>query len=199
MRTRSLTLIPVAVLAATLLSGCVFNVGLNTSPTVDPQEVADQAADALEGETGVRPDIDCGDDPIPVEANTSVTCLLVDPVVGLEFDVVIGFDEVSQTGGDVAYTISVTVADVPNNAPQPTAAPGTTVPVADIQALAIRALTPTLDFVPEVICDATEVEIVVGNTVDCSYESPDGTVEVLVTITAFDQSAGEYTIRVTDR
>lgn len=85
---------------------------------------------------------------------------------------------------------------MPNNAPEPTAAPGARVPVRDIEALAIRALAPTLDFVPEVSCDGDEVEIVVGNTVDCSYPSPDGVVDAIVTITAFDTSAGTYSIRV---
>lgn len=194
MRTRSITLVPVVALAAALLSGCVFNVGMNTSPTVPPEEIAEAAEGALEAQTGVRPDIDCGDAPIPIEKNTSVTCLLLDSVAGLEFDVVITFTEV--TGDD--YYFDIKVADAPNNAPQPTAAPGATVPVGDIEALAIRALRPHLDFVPAVTCDATQVEIVVGNTVDCSYDSPDGPVAVVVTITEFDANAGTYSIRVTE-
>jgi hypothetical protein len=40
------------------------------------------------------------------------------------------------------------------------------------------------------------VEIVVGSTVDCSYPSPDGVVDAVVTITAFDTAAGTYSIRV---
>ena len=195
MRSRSITLVPVAALAVALLSGCVFNVGLNTSPKVDPATIEEAAAAKLEEQTGVRPQIDCGDDDIPLEKNTSVTCLLVDPVAGLEFDVVMTFTEV--VGTDFSFDIKV--ADVPNNAPQPTAVPGATVPIVDIQALAIRALTPTLAFVPEVVCIGDEVEIVVGNTVECSYDSPEGTVPVLVTITEFDPNTGVYSIRVTDR
>jgi len=194
-RSRSLTLVPVAAFALALLSGCVFNVGLNTSPTVDPATIEEAAEIKLEEQTGVRPEIDCGEEDIPIEKDTSVTCLLVDPVAGLEFDVVMTFTEVQ--GEEFFFDIEV--ADVPNNAQEPTAAPGATVPVTDIEALAIRALAPTLDFVPEVLCDATEVEIVVGNTVECAYDSPDGTVPVLVTITEFDPSAGTYSIRVTDR
>lgn len=192
MRTRPLTLVPVAALAVTLLSGCVFNVGMNTAPKVDAAEIEEAAESALEHQTGVRPEIDCGEDPIPVEKDASVTCLLLDPVAGLEFDVVITFSEV--TGDD--YYFDIKVADVPNNAPQPTAEPGASVPVGDIEALAIRALTPTLDFVPGVVCDATEVQIVVGNTVDCVYDSPDGIVPIVVTITEFDPNAGTYAIRV---
>lgn len=192
MRSRSLTLIPVAVLAVTLLSGCVFSVGVNTAPTVPPEDIETLAADELEELTGVRPTIDCGDDEITVEADTSITCLLVDPVAGLEFDTVITFTEVDGTN----YAFDIQVADVPNNAPEPTAEPGAFVPIGDIEALAIRALTPTLDFVPEVTCEGTEVAIVVGNTVACSYPSPEGTVDAVVTITSFDASVGEYAIRV---
>lgn len=192
MRTRQLTLIPVVALAATLLSGCVFNVGLDTSPRVSPEQLADAAESALESTTGVRPEIDCGRTPVAVKINRSVTCLLLDPVAGLEFDVVVTFTGV--TGDD--FSFDVKVADVPNNATQPTAAPGATVPVGDIEALAIRALRPTLDFVPAVNCDATSVAIVVGTTVSCEYDSPGGPVAIVVVITAYDATAGTYSIRV---
>jgi hypothetical protein len=191
-RSRSLTLVPTAVLAATLLAGCTFSVGLNTGPTVAPDELAAVAADKLEEITGTRPDIDCGTDPVPLEDNTSVTCLLTDPVAGLEYDVVLSFTEVV----GLNYSIDIDVASTPNNAPQPTAAPGATVPVGDIEALVITALTPYLDYVPEVSCDATEVEIVVGNTVDCLYSSPEGDVPAVVTITQYDPTTGEYFINV---
>ena len=193
MRSRSLTLVPLAALAVTLLAGCTFSVGVDNAPTVPAADVEGAAEDALEHQTGVRPDIDCGEEPIPVEEDASVTCLLIDPVAALEFDVVITFSEVDMP----QYFFDIKVADVPNNAPQPTAAPGASVPVTDIEGLAIRALTPQLDFVPEVSCDATEVEIVVGNTVDCSYPSPDGDVAIVVTITQFDPTTGDYFINVT--
>jgi hypothetical protein len=191
-RSRSLTLVSLAVLAATLLAGCTFSVGLDTAPTVAADEIAEAAEGTLEAQTGVRPDIDCGTEPIPVEEGGTVTCLLLDPVAGLEFDVVMTFSEVDFPN----YYLAIKVADVPNNAPQPTAAPGASVPITDIEGLAIRALTPSLDFVPEVSCEGTEVEIVVGNTVACSYPSPEGDVDVVVTITQFDPTTGEYFINV---
>jgi hypothetical protein len=191
-RSRSLTLVPVAALAVTLLAGCVFSVGENTAPTVPPEDIETLAADELEELTGVRPTIDCGDDEIPVEADTSVTCLLVDPTTGLEFDTVITFTEVEGSN----YAFDIQVADVPNNAPEPTAEPGAFVPIGDIEALAVTALTNVLDYVPVIACDGTEVEIVVGNTVDCTYESPEGPVAAIVTITAYDATVGEYEIRV---
>lgn len=191
MRSRILTVVP-AVAALTLLAGCTFSVGQDTAPTVPAQEIEDAAAGVLENQTGVRPEIDCGEEDIPVEENRTITCLLVDPVAGLEFDVVMTFVDVDLPH----YALDIQVADVPNNAPEPTAEPGGSVPIGDIEALAIRALTPTLDFVPEVTCEGDQVEIVVGNTVDCSYPSPEGVVDAVVTITAFDSSAGTYSIRV---
>jgi hypothetical protein len=191
-RSRSLTLIPVAALAVTLLAGCTFSVGVNNAPTVPPEDIETLAADKLEEQVGVRPTIDCGDDDIPVEADTSITCLLVDPVAGLEFDTVITFTEVDGAN----YSFDIQVSDVPNNAPEPTAEPGASVPITDIEALAIRALTPRLGWVPEVTCEGTEVEIVVGNTVACSYPAPGGDIDAIVTITAFDATIGEYEINV---
>jgi len=190
-RSRFLTVVPVAA-AAMLLAGCTFSVGLDTAPKVAPDEIEESAEGALERQTGVRPDIDCGEEPIPVEEGRSITCLLVDPIAGLEFDVVITFSEVD---GD-EYFFDIQVADTANNAPEPTAAPGASVPIGDIEALAIQELGNTLDFVPEVTCEGDEVEIVVGTTVNCSYPSPDGDVDVVVTITEFDASMGRYSIRV---
>lgn len=192
MRSRHLTVAPVAVLAATLLAGCVFTPGQNTAPTVAPEDLETLAADELEEQVGMRPELDCGDERIPVEQGTSVTCLLVDPSAGLEFDTVITFTDV--TGS--SYDLDIQVADVPNNAPVPTAEPGASVPIEDIEALAITALGNVLDYVPEVSCEGTEVEIVVGATVDCTYTSPDGDVDAVVTITEFDATAGRYSIRV---
>lgn len=191
MRSRSL-IVPVAAAAAVLLAGCTFSVGRDTAPTVAASEIEDAAAGVLEHQSGVRPDIDCGADPIPVEEGRTITCLLVDPVAGLEFDVVMTFIDVALPH----YAFDIVVADTANNAPDPTAAPGASVPIADIEAVAIQALTGVLDFVPEVSCEGDQVEIVVDNTVDCTYPGPDGEVAAVVTITAFDATTGRYTIRV---
>lgn len=196
MRSRHLA-IPVAAVAVALLAGCTWSVGTNTSPTVAPDELETLAADNLEEAVGLRPVIDCGDDDIPVKVDTSVTCLLVDPVAGLEFDTLITFTDVSNSAsGGLEYTIDIQVADVPNNAPEPTAEPGASVDIEQIEALAITALSNVLDYVPEVECEGDSVEIVVGNTVDCVYTSPDGPVDAVVTITEYDPTAGTYRIRV---
>ncbi len=196
MRSRPLAVLPVAAVALTLLTGCTFSVGTNTAPKVSPTELETLAADELERAVGLRPTIDCGDDDIPVKANTSVTCLLVDPVAGLEFDTVITFTDVTTSAGSLDYTIDIAVADVPNNAPEPTSEPGASEPIEKIEALAISALSTVLDYVPEVDCEGESVEIVVGTTVDCTYTSPDGPVDAVVTITEFDPTTGRYRITV---
>lgn len=196
MRTRHLAAVPVATLALAALAGCVFSPGVNSAPTVPADELATLAADRLEETVGVRPTIDCGDDDIAVTANTSVTCLLVDPGVGLEYDVVISFTEVTTSASGVDYSIDIQVADAPNNAPAPSAEPGASVDIVEIEALAVQALSSVLDYVPSVECEGDSVEIVVGNTVDCTYESPDGPVDAVVTISAFDANTGRYEIRV---
>lgn len=194
MRARPLALVP-ATLTLALLSGCTFSVGTPTAPRIEPDHVATTAADALEEQTGVRPDIDCGEDEILLEKGRSVTCLLVDPVGGLEYDVVITFTDVRQDG----YDIDVAVAEVPNNAPEPTVTPEPddpnappTVPGDDIAALAIQALTPELGFVPQIRCPEEQVAIVPGNVTYCSYDDDQGSHDVEVEITSLVGS--EYTI-----
>ena len=196
MRSRSLAALPVAVVVLALLAGCTWSVGSNTAPTRPADEIETRAADELEASVGLRPVIECGDDDIPVKANTSITCLLVDPTAGLEYDVVITFAEVRQTADGLDYTVDLQVADAPNNAPQPTAEPGASVDVEQIEALAVAELRTRLDYVPEVACEGDTVDVVVGATVDCTYTSPDGPVDAVVTITEYDATAGAYSIRV---
>lgn len=196
MRSRPLAVVPVAAVALTLLAGCTFSVGTNTAPKVSPEELETLAADELEAQVGVRPVIDCGDDDLPVKANTSVTCLLVDPGTGLEFDTVITFTEVVTSIDGVDYTVDIKVADTPNNPAEPTSEPGAFESIEKIEALAVQALSGVLDYVPEVQCEGESVEIVVGNTVDCTYTSPDGPVDAVVTIIEFDPTTGRYRINV---
>jgi hypothetical protein len=183
----------VAVPALLVLSACVFSPGRITAQTVDPEDIETLAEDALEDQTGQRPEIDCGEERIPVQKDREVSCLLVDPIAGLEFDTVITFTTVE--GGK--YTIDVAVAEVPNNRPEPTVEPdpggdAPTVPSADIAALAIEALTPVLGFVPQIECPPDDVPIFVDGVTTCSFEDAQGRHDVEVTITAFDGES--YTI-----
>lgn len=199
MRTRIPVLAGLVAAGALLLSGCVFSPGAINAPTVPSDDLARAAEDALEEQVGARPEIDCGDEPIHLVVDSQVTCLLVDPVAGLEFDTVITFTAV--TGAD--YEFDIAVADVANNAPEPTVKPGPsgeapTVSGTAIASLAIEALTPVLGFVPEITCADDEVEIFVGNVADCSYSDAEGDHAVEVTITQFDGETYVINARVLD-
>lgn len=72
---RTLTTIAVAGAAVMSLASCSFNL------TADSQEIADQAANALQQQVGadITPNIDCGDDSFAlVEGETRVCALTVD-------------------------------------------------------------------------------------------------------------------------
>src|SRR4051812_35979718 len=88
-RYRKMALSALAIPAVLLLGGCVFSPGASHAPSVAPDEVAALAEDSLEEETGQRPRIDCGEDRIQLEVGAEISCLLIDPVAGLEFDTII--------------------------------------------------------------------------------------------------------------
>jgi hypothetical protein len=179
--------------AALLLSGCSFSFTPQI-PSVSGDDVATAVEDQLEEQVGTRPDVDCGTDAVLLEVGTSVTCVLTDPGSGLEYDTVVKFTKVDGTD----FTFSFSVADTPNNPPQPTVDPNApTVTGDDIAALVVQALSPSLPLPPEVTCPEASVSIVVDNTTHCSYDDDQGTHDVLVTITSYDPAAGTYSINAT--
>jgi hypothetical protein len=192
-RSRKLTLAVAGAAAALLLSGCSFSFTPQI-PTVSGDDVATAVEDQLEEQVGTRPDVDCGTDDVLLEVGTSVTCVLTDPGSGLEYDTVVKFTKVDGTD----FTFSFSVADTPNNPPQPTVDPNApTVTGDDIAALVVQALSPSLPLPPEVTCPEASVAIVVDNTTHCSYDDEQGTHDVLVTITSYDPTAGTYSINAT--
>jgi hypothetical protein len=189
-RSRNLSLVVAGAAVALTLSGCAFSFTPQI-PEVAGADVATSVADKLEEQIGTRPDVDCGDDAVKLEVDTTLTCLLTDPSTGLEYDVVVTFTEVDGTD----YAFSFKVADSPNNPPEPTVDPNApTVTGEDIAALVVTALSPSLPAPPQVSCPEPEVTIAVDNTTYCSYDDEQGTHDVEVTITSFDPEAGDYTI-----
>ncbi|CAN5320156.1 hypothetical protein BH11ACT3_BH11ACT3_03580 [soil metagenome] len=196
MRSRILSLTVLGAVALTL-AGCTFSLTPQVR-TATPDEVAKTSEDALEKEVGTRPDIDCGQDPIPLKVNTDITCVLTDPTTELEFDIVITFTKVESDG---KYALDLQVADAPNNAPEPTVEPtdpdaAPTVTGDDIAGLVVQALTPGLGFVPAVSCPEQVVQVVIDNTTYCSYDDDAGSHDVEVTITSFDGSNYEISAQV---
>ncbi|MBX3194519.1 MAG: DUF4333 domain-containing protein [Schumannella sp.] len=190
MRTRKLSLVLTGAAAGLLLSGCTFSLTPQILE-VPGSDVATVVEDKLEEQVGARPDVDCGDDSVQLEVGNTLNCVLTDPDTGLEYNVIVTFTSVKGTD----YTFDFSVADSPNNPPQPTVDPqAPTVPGSDIAALVVTALTPQLEAPPQVNCPEPEVEISVGNITYCTYTDAEGTHDVQVTITQYDPAQGTYTI-----
>ncbi|MCW4457151.1 DUF4333 domain-containing protein [Microbacterium sp. MPKO10] len=81
--------------------------GCTVTPTVSPENVAEAAADALENEVGQRPTIDCGDEAIPLEEGTEITCDLIDEATGDIYDTSVTLSDIK----DGRYHVAVKVAD----------------------------------------------------------------------------------------
>ncbi|WP_144876821.1 DUF4333 domain-containing protein [Microbacterium sp. 1.5R] len=107
MRTERAVSLLVAVLVAGVLSGCTVSATANL--TVPASDVAASAADALEDEIGIRPEMDCGDGQVDLVDGTVVDCVLTDPNTSSTFDAPVTIDGVDGT----RYTVSVEVADAP--------------------------------------------------------------------------------------
>lgn len=97
----------IGVLAVGALSGCSVNADVNlTAPASD---VAESAAGALEEQIGIRPDMDCGDEPVDLVDGMVVNCVLTDPSTGSTFDAPATIEGVDGT----KYQVSVEVPDAP--------------------------------------------------------------------------------------
>jgi hypothetical protein len=104
---RNLAVLPIA-LAVIGLAACTAE----ARPTVSGEDLADLAADALEEETGARPDMDCGTDSIIITEDKEVDCTATSTQSGTEYDAVVTFTDVDGTD----YRIGVEVASEPNGA-----------------------------------------------------------------------------------
>ncbi|HEY4224612.1 MAG TPA: DUF4333 domain-containing protein [Pseudolysinimonas sp.] len=194
---------PVAPLLGAALAGAALVLALvgcsasaEAGPTVSGSKLAATASKALAEKVGTTPEMDCGTDDIIIVKGKKVTCELTD-TDGLIYDVAVTFTSV--TGS--TYHIDVKVADTAKNAPTPTVDPGSspTVKGTDIAQLAAQALTPSLQFTPDISCADEDVPIAVGNTEECAFTDPSGSDhDVLVTITKFDGSNYSIDAKVTD-
>lgn len=196
MRTSRLAILTAAAgLLATALTGCTFS----ASATASPDDIATLAEDALEAEIGQRPEIDCGDDSIPLKEDSVVPCLLTDPASGAEFDADVTLTKVDGTN----VTVSVQVADAPNNAPAPepsenpaTDAGGTlTLTAEEIGVTAARALTdagvlPS----PSVLCPGGSHEVSDGYSLECT--AIQGGDQYAATVTISEIEGSSYSVNV---
>lgn len=152
----------------TALAGCTASISTTTSP----DKIAELAADAIEGQVGTRPDVDCGDENIALKQGTKVQCVLTDPSTGSEFDAEVTLSKVDGTN----VTVTVNVADTANNAPEETEtdAPSTggatlSLTAAEIGKTAEKALKDAgLLSNPAVVCPGSTHEVTVGYTLECT-------------------------------
>jgi hypothetical protein len=195
MRTSRLALLVAAGLIATALTGCTFS----ASATASPDEIASLAEDALEAEVGQRPEIDCGEDSIPLKQGTTVTCLLTDPASDLEADADVTLTKVD--GNNV--TVSVKVADTPNNAPdeESTEAPsddtaGTlTLTAEEIAKTAEKALTDAAVLTnPGVVCPGATHDVSTGYSLECTVIQGGDQYAATVTVTEVEGTSYEVNV-----
>ncbi|MBX3087660.1 MAG: DUF4333 domain-containing protein [Cryobacterium sp.] len=108
MKTRQFAPALVIAVSALALSGCTFSLNLS-NPTVPASSVATAAENALEATVGSRPEVDCGDDDVPLVDGTVVDCVLTDPATGKTYDTTVKISEVKGTN----YRVDVDVAPQP--------------------------------------------------------------------------------------
>lgn len=197
MHNRTLTLLPLALTAAAL-SACSFEAG----PTVSGESLAEAAADALEGELGSRPEVDCGDEDIIAEEGKEVDCTVADPATGEEYDGTVSFTGVD---GD-EWSIEVSVPGEPSggSAGEPTqgsdeetgeqGGSGDTVSAADLASAAADALEEQVGSRPEIDCGDVDIVPEEGRTVYCTLIDGGAEYETTVTFTGVD--GGQWSIDV---
>lgn len=92
---------------AVALAGCTASASL----TVPASTVEDQAAKALQEQVGsdTPPEMDCGEDAVPLKEGTEVPCVLTDPASGSKYDSTVTLSDIDGT----KYHIDVQVASTP--------------------------------------------------------------------------------------
>lgn len=185
---RKLTAVPL-LFAAVALSACTFEAGA----TVSGDRLADAAADALEGEIGERPEVDCGDDDVIASDGKEVDCTMTDPASGEEYDAVVTFTGVE----DDQWNIEVSVPDwqpeqagqEPQEAGDDAAEQGGSagaIPAADIAAAAADALEAQVGSRPEIDCGEVDIVPEEGRTIYCTLTDAGAEYETTVTFTGVD-------------
>ena len=197
--------LPLTFAAAAALSACSFEAG----PTVSGEELAEAAADALEGELGSRPDMDCGDEDIIVSVDKEVDCTATDPATGTEYDATVTFTGVD---GD-EWNIAVEMGEAPAGAPaeeSSEAAEETTgaapddqassepIPATAIADAAEDALEGEIGTRPDIDCGDEGLTIVPreGRITYCTLTDPADGAEYEVTVTFVDVSGGTWNVSV---
>jgi hypothetical protein len=130
---------------------------------VSGEDLAELAAEALEDQTGARPDMDCGTDSVIVTQDKEVDCVATSTESGAEYDAVVTFTSVDGTD----YEIGVEVAAEPNGGESE--APASTPDAEDTTQAASdgTGLTVTAEEFAAAVADALEAEWGSLPEIDC--------------------------------
>jgi len=200
---RKLSALPLAVMVLGL-AAC------SAEPTVSGAELATAAEDAVEGKTGSRPEIDCGEDSITVVEGKTVDCLLTDPAKSLEYDVTVTLKGIK----DGKVQLDVQVAPEPNSgasdAPSSPAGEPTSEPPADQARLEIpaeRLATESEDALetetgsrPDIDCGTVNYTIWMNRQISCTLNdlATGSKYRTTITITSIEGQSFKFDIKVDD-
>ena len=182
---RKRTALPL-VFAALALSACTFEAG----STVSGDRLDKAAADALEGELGWRPEVDCGGDDVIASEGKEVDCVVTDPESGDDYDAVVTFTGVE----DDQWNIEVSMPDwqpqqetqeAGDEAADQGGSAGA-IPAADLAAAAADALEAPVGSRPEIDCGEVDILPEEGRTVYCTLIDAGAEYETTVTFTGVD-------------
>lgn len=197
MPVRKLTALPL-LFSAVALSACTLEAG----STVSGDRLGEAAADALEGELGSRPEVDCGDDDVIASDGKEVDCVVTDPATGEDHDAVVTFTGVE----DDQWNIEVSVPDwQPGQETQEAddeardeaddqGGSADAIPAADLAAAAADALEAQVGSRPEIDCGEVDILPQEGRTVYCTLIDAGAEYETTVTFTGVD--GGQWSIDV---
>lgn len=175
------------------------------SQTISGDDLAEAAADALETEIGVRPDVDCGDEDITPEEGKEVDCTVADPDDGQELDAVVTFTGVDgdQWNIEVEVLPAEGTADETQSEPaeeeteDSAVAPGEGEVSADAIATAAEdALEAEVGQRPEVDCGDVNYVPENGRTVYCTLIDPSTGEEYSTTVTFTGVEGDTWNVQV---
>ncbi|TQL77044.1 uncharacterized protein DUF4333 [Stackebrandtia endophytica] len=206
MTSRRLVALPlgIAALATMALSACSAEAGF----TVTGDELADNAAGALEEQIGQRPELDCGSEDIILTEGKEVPCTLTDPTTGSEYDTTVTITKVDGT----EYEIQVQVADEPKGGDSASASDdpasddpassddeaGLEVAATDLATAAADALEEQVGQRPTIDCGELNITIYEGRTTYCDLidDAAGEIYEVTLTITTIEGTNFEFDVAV---
>ena len=180
------------------------------SQTIPGEDLAEAAADAIEAQIGVRPEVDCGTEDITPEKGKEVDCTVADVDDGQELDAVVTFTGVDGDQWDIEVEVlpAADAEDEPTQDEAPTepageetedsaAAPtGGEISAEALATAAEDALESEAGQRPEVDCGEVNYIPDNGRTVYCTLTDPSTGLEYSTTVTFTGVDGDRWSIQV---